>query len=121
MLVIVAITKAAEGAWIIMLMIPLHVSLFTSHAPALRRGCAAAVAGRMDERHETAQHVVLVPMSGMQRAVVQALEYARQLSPDVQAVYVSIDPAATAASCAASGRNGARASRSWSSSPPIGR
>jgi hypothetical protein len=34
-------------------------------------------------------------MSGVHRAVVQALEYAKTLSPDVKAVYVNIDPAAT--------------------------
>jgi hypothetical protein len=30
------------------------------------------------------------------RAVLQALEYARSLSPDVRAVYVDVDPVATA-------------------------
>jgi hypothetical protein len=40
-------------------------------------------------------HTVLVPIGGMQRAVVKALLYARTLSSDVRAVYVDIDPAAT--------------------------
>jgi hypothetical protein len=31
----------------------------------------------------------------MQRAVVRALDYAKTLSPDVRAVYVDVDPAAT--------------------------
>ena len=39
-------------------------------------------------------------MSGVHRAVVQALEYAKTLSPDVRAVYVNIDPAATEQLCA---------------------
>jgi hypothetical protein len=43
---------------------------------------------------------VLVPMSGVHRAVVQALEYAKTLSPDVKAVYVNIDPAVTDQMCA---------------------
>jgi len=38
---------------------------------------------------------VLVPISGIQRAVVEALDYARTLSGDVRAVYVGIDPDAT--------------------------
>jgi hypothetical protein len=42
------------------------------------------------------QHVVIVPIGGIQRAVVKALRYASTLSPDVRAVYVEIDPAATA-------------------------
>ena len=38
---------------------------------------------------------MLVPISGIQRAVVEALEYARTLSRDVAAVYVNIDPLET--------------------------
>jgi hypothetical protein len=45
-------------------------------------------------------NTVLVPMSGVHRAVVQALDYARTLSPDVKGVYVKIDPAATDQMCA---------------------
>ena len=42
-------------------------------------------------RHNT----VLVPISGVHRAVVQAVEYAKTLSPDVRAVYVNVDPMIT--------------------------
>jgi hypothetical protein len=38
---------------------------------------------------------VLVPNSGVQRAVVRALNYAKTLSSDVRAVYVDVDPIAT--------------------------
>ena len=42
---------------------------------------------------ERAPHnTVIVPISGVHRAVVQALQYARSLSPDVRAVYVDVDP-----------------------------
>jgi hypothetical protein len=36
-----------------------------------------------------------VPISGIQRAVVQAVEYAKTLSSDVRAVYVDTDAAVT--------------------------
>jgi hypothetical protein len=39
---------------------------------------------------------VIVPISGVHKAVVGALRYARSLSPDVRAVYVEADPATTA-------------------------
>jgi hypothetical protein len=42
-------------------------------------------------------HTVVVPIGGTQKAVVQALRYARALSDDVRAVYVNVDPAATEA------------------------
>jgi hypothetical protein len=40
---------------------------------------------------------VLIPIGGIQRAVVKALQYGRTLSSDVRAVYVDIDPGATQA------------------------
>jgi hypothetical protein len=43
------------------------------------------------------RHVVIVPIGGLQRAVVKALRYARTLSTDVRAVYVELDPTATEA------------------------
>jgi hypothetical protein len=95
-LVIVAITKAVEGAWIIILMIPTLVLLFevtrrhydhVATALTLRNWTPGAVGA----------NTVVVPVGGLQRAVVTALQYARSLSNDVRAVYVAIDPAATAA------------------------
>ena len=94
-LVIVATTKAAEGAWIILVMIPVLVVIFEitrrhyDHVASelTLRGWSPEAAGR---------HVVLVPIGGIQRAVVKALRYARTLSADVRAVYVEIDPTATA-------------------------
>ena len=95
-LVIVAITKAAEGAWIIIVMIPVLVGVFEitrrhyDHVAAelTLRGWRPEPAGR---------HVVIVPIGGLQRAVVKALRYARTLSTDVRAVYVELDPGATEA------------------------
>jgi hypothetical protein len=42
------------------------------------------------------QHsTVLVPIGGVHRAVLQAVEYARSLSDDVRALFVDTDAAAT--------------------------
>jgi len=95
-LAIVTITKTAEGAWIIIVMIPVLVGIFEvtrrhyDHVAAelTLRGWRPEPAGR---------HVVIVPIGGLQRAVVKALRYARTLSADVRAVYVELDPAATEA------------------------
>jgi amino acid transporter len=93
-LVIVATTKAAEGAWIIILMIPVLVTIFE-----ITRRHYDHVASELTLRgwapEPQGSHVVLVPIGGIQRAVVKALRYARTLSADVRAVYVEIDPAAT--------------------------
>ena len=95
-LVIVATTKAAEGAWIIIVMIPVLVTIFE-----VTRRHYDQVASDLTLRDWTPEeeggHTVLVPIGGVQRAVVKALRYARTLSRDVRAVYVEIDPAASAA------------------------
>jgi amino acid transporter len=94
-LLIVGATKATEGAWIVMVLIPLIVVLCRT----TRRhyaGVAAQLTLRGWEPSAPKENTVVVPISGMQRAVVEALEYARTLSHDVRAVYVNIDPAATA-------------------------
>jgi hypothetical protein len=94
-LVIVATTKAAEGAWIIIVMIPVLVTIFE-----ITRRHYEHVASELTLRgwqpEPQGRHVVLVPIGGIQRAVVKALRYARTLSNDVRAVYVEIDSAATA-------------------------
>jgi hypothetical protein len=95
-LVIVAVTKAAEGAWIILLMIPALVTVFT----ITRRhydGVASELTLKEWEPEPAGRHIVLVPIGGLQRAVVKALRYAGGLSADVRAVYVELDPAATKA------------------------
>ena len=93
-LCVVAVTKAAEGAWLIMLMIPVIVGLFV----VTRRHydeVAASLSLRGWSPRRQGGNVVIVPLGGLQRAVVEALRYTVHLSPDVRAVYVDIDPAAS--------------------------
>ncbi len=93
-LLVVAATKAHEGAWIIILLIPVIVVFFR-----MTRRHYDEVAAQLTLKGwqpQRARHnTVLVPISGMQRAVVEALDYAKTLSPDARAVYVNIDPAET--------------------------
>ena len=94
-LVVVAITKAREGAWIILLLIPVHVFLFRVTRRHYEEVSAQLSLDGWEDDMTRRRNVVLVPMSGVHRAVVQALAYARTLSQDVRALYVSMDPAST--------------------------
>jgi amino acid transporter len=97
-LIVVALTKSREGAWIILLLIPVHVVMFRAtrrHYDEVEHQLSLDGWTNGTRHHNT----VLVPMSGVHRAVVQALEYAKTLSSDVKAVYVNIDPAATQQLC----------------------
>ena len=93
-LVIVATTKATEGAWIVLVMIPLLVAMF---AGTKRHYSAVASELTLRNWQPTAagHNVVIVPIGGVQVAVLRALKYARSISEDVKAVYVEFDPGAT--------------------------
>jgi amino acid transporter len=93
-LIIVAVTKTFEGAWIVLLLIPLIVMVFK----ATRRHyehVASELTLRGYEPQPRVHNTVLVPIGGVQRAVVEALRYAETLSDDVRAVYVDVDPVST--------------------------
>jgi hypothetical protein len=94
-LVIVAITKAHEGAWIVLVLIPLHVAFFR-----MAKRHYALVASQLSLKSwqpgaTPRANVVLVPISGVHRAVVQAVEYARSLSRDVHGVFIATEPGST--------------------------
>jgi amino acid transporter len=93
-LVIVATTKALEGAWIILLLIPVLVVIFKSTRRHYQH--VADQLSLQGWRGESRQHsTVLVPIGGVHRAVLQAVGYARSLSDDVRALFVDTEPAAT--------------------------
>lgn len=93
-LVVVAVTKAHEGAWIIMLLIPLNV-LFFRMTRTHYDGVAAQLSIKGWKSPGPRRNTVLVPIGGIYRSVVEALEYAKTLSSDVRALYVNIDQSAT--------------------------
>ena len=93
-LIVVAATKAHEGAWVIMLLIPVNVLLFRMTRTHYE-GVAAQLTLRDWQSAGPRHNTVLVPISGLQRAVVEAVDYAKTLSADVRAVYVNVDPDAT--------------------------
>jgi amino acid transporter len=93
-LLVVAATKAHEGAWIIMLLIPLNV-LFFRTTRSHYDGVAAQLSLNGWTPPGPRRNTVVVPIGGIYRSVVEALEYAKTLSSDVRAVYVNIDPVAT--------------------------
>jgi len=94
-LIVVAVTKTLEGAWIVLLLIPLIVTVFKATRRHYLR-VAAQLTLKGYEPPTRRHNTVLIPIGGIQRAVVEALRYAETLSDDVRAVYVDVDPKATA-------------------------
>ncbi len=71
-LVIVAVTKTLEGAWIVLLLIPLIVAVFKSTRQHYDH-VASQLTLRGYEPEQRAHNTVVMPIGGMQRAVVEAL------------------------------------------------
>ena len=89
-------TKFLHGAWIVVVIIPLLVLLFKGiHRHYTWVAKQLTIAGGPEPlRH--IRHTVVVPVSGIHRGVIHALEYARSIAPgNVTAVYVELDSAAT--------------------------
>ena len=93
--VIITLAKLPRGAWIALVAIPILV-LAMEWIRARYRHQEAEL--RVDEdveiaRPERGQRVV-VPVNGLNRAVVQAVNVGRAVSSDIRAVYITDDPEA---------------------------
>jgi amino acid transporter len=95
-LLVIAITKFSHGAWAVILLIPILVMMFRSiHKHYLDIAVQLSTEG-IQPRESTAQHVVLVPISGIHRGVIYALDYAKSIAPGkVTAIYVDLNEEAT--------------------------
>jgi amino acid transporter len=89
-------TKFIHGAWIVVVVIPLLVLLFKAiHNHYVLVAKQLSTEGLAQIR--PIKHTVIVPISGIHRGVVNALQYARSIASDkVQAVYVDFEEEATA-------------------------
>lgn len=100
-LCVIAVAKFAQGAWIVLLLIPAVVLAFRFiKRHYLTLADQLSLDGLSPERWaDLATHQkqkVIVPVSGIHRGTLGALRFARSLSTDVTAVIVDTDSAATA-------------------------
>jgi amino acid transporter len=88
-------TKFIHGAWIVVVVIPLLVFMFRAiHKHYV--GVAKELSTEGLSVFRPIKHTVIVPISGIHRGVVGALQYAKSIAPEhVQAVYVDFDEGAT--------------------------
>ena len=94
-LVVFVVTKFLHGAWVVVILVPVLVMIFRAiHAHYLNVARQLTTEGL--ERPRDIRHIVVVPVSGVHRGVVGALEYAKAISGgNVRAVYVAVDEEAT--------------------------
>jgi amino acid transporter len=88
-------TKFIHGAWVVVLLVPLLVLMFLKihrHYVDVAQQLSTEGLGELRPIHNE----VIVPISGIHRGVIAALEYAKSIAPHhVTAVYVNLDDEAT--------------------------
>jgi amino acid transporter len=94
-LLVIAVTKFTDGAWVVCLLSPPIVLGFKQiERHYIEAGRQLALLGN-EMPPRPAHHTVIVPIAGVHRGVLTALSYALSISDDVTAVAVDIDPAAS--------------------------
>lgn len=91
-MLVFAVTKFRDGAWIVLLLIPILVAGFTAinrHYRSLGKRLSLKNYGAPPR---IARHRIILLVGGVHQGLLPAMYYARLLSDDITAVHVSINP-----------------------------
>ncbi len=91
-LIVVAITKGLDGAWIVVVLIPFLAMVFRATRSHYDNVASQLSLSGLEVDTTPHGHIVIVPIGGVHRAVIEALRYASSLAKDVRAVYVNVNP-----------------------------
>ncbi len=97
-LTVIAITKFAHGAWMVIVLIPLLVMLFRQIRAHYVFTAKKLFTATLRERRPVGKvkHTAIVPVSGIHPGVLDAVRYALSIASDARACCVNLNPAATA-------------------------
>ncbi len=88
--IVLVVTKFTEGAWIIVLVIPLIIFMFYSINRHYENVAENLSTRTLHEREISGvADVVILPIGDVHRGTLRALQYANLLSDDIRAVYIS--------------------------------
>jgi amino acid transporter len=90
-MLVFAITKFKDGAWVVVVLTPFLVTIFFSIHHHYKNVAKQLSLESHQPRMRVARNRVLVPISGVHRGTLEAMRFARTLSEDITAVHVSID------------------------------
>jgi len=94
--IIFAVTKFADGAWVVVILLPVLVVIFYSIHHHYENLAAHLSLEKYAGQSHMGRHRVILPLAGVHRGTLAALRYAESLSDDITAVHVSIDEEDTA-------------------------
>jgi amino acid transporter len=100
-LLVVIVSKFMQGAWITILFIPLLVFAFLKIGVHYKKVASELTLRGLPPSLKPATPLrVVMPVSGVHRAMVEAVNFACSISQDVTAVYVELEPGAGETMCA---------------------
>ncbi|BCU82458.1 amino acid permease [Polycladomyces abyssicola] len=88
-LLIFAVTKFTEGAWIVVLVIPLFIFAFyqvRKHYEAVAEELRIDITADKPEKKD---HVIIIPVGGISRVVRNTIAYAKTIGDDIVAIHVA--------------------------------
>ena len=92
-LLVVGITKFRDGAWITIVLIPGLVMMFLGVRSHYRNMAKElSLHGLPPSLKPVSASRVVIPISGVHRGIVDAVDFARGMSSNVTAVYVELEP-----------------------------
>jgi amino acid transporter len=95
-MLVFAITKFRDGAWVVLILTPFLISLFLwIHRHYTKVATSLSLKHYGEPPPYNVRHRVLVPISNVHQGTLAALRYARMLSEDITAVHISMEPADT--------------------------
>lgn len=97
-LVVMATTKFALGAWVVLVVIPIMVRIFVAihhHYDEVAQQLSLANRWPVPVHH----HTVILPVAGLHRGTLKAVEYAQALGGDLHAVSIAVDGTENDALC----------------------
>jgi amino acid transporter len=92
--IVFAATKFRDGAWIILLLVPILVRIFFAIHHHYQDLAQRLTLEGFKQPPAFKYQKVIIPVSGVHRGTLNALRYARSISKDVTAVHVAVDAAA---------------------------
>lgn len=90
-MLVFAITKFQDGAWIVILLVPILVTMFSAIHYHYRSLAAHLSLEQYGAPGRVTRQRVILPLSGVHRGTLAALRYARTLSDDITAVHICMD------------------------------
>jgi len=91
-LIIFTVTKFSEGAYIVVILIPVLVAVFWSIHHHYEMIAKQLSLDHVVAAPRVVRQRVIIPISGVHQGSLAGLRYARTLSDDITAVHVSVDP-----------------------------